>query len=329
MNQTDNQLKVLRETDPSIGLENYTISYPPDNPPDIFFGTGVWIGMSREEEEALNLHKMQRGFRYRYSVTNYVELLSRLGRGPTPSWQNPFVRVRAAFRRIRRLCDPEVLPSPEMAFLEEVGLSHYLDPCWVPDPQQTAIAVDLVAKAETFGDITGMGIQTVRSLVNPRWVVNPDHYFKLTQIDEVSITNMIQSLGEYITEPLTRENITSLVPWFTKLAVFFLLFRPSSGRITLVDLRPEEKNRFLGGLTSGVGQMFQAHLTLVAKKTLNWGENVDPNDLYDAMQLLLLQDGRLFVTNDTNFFRHTKDSFVKRVVPWESFKQPPSGHHQP
>jgi len=284
--------------------------------------------MSRKEEETLTLHKAQRGFRYRYSVTNYVELLSRLGRGPTSNWPNPFVRVRAAFRRIRRLCEPVVLQSPEMAFLQETGLSHYLDPRWVPDPQQTAIAIDLIARAETLGDITGTGIQTVGSLGTPRWVVNPDHYFKLTQIDETSITNMIESLGEYVAGSLTKENVKSLVPWFTKLAVFFLLFRPSSRRIALADLRPEEKDRFFGGLTSGVGKMFQAHITLVAKKTLDWGEKIDPNDLYDAMQLLLLQDGRLFITNDTNFFRHTKDSFVKRVVPWESFKQPPSGLHQ-
>ena len=215
-----------------------------------------------------------------------------------------------------------------MAFLEGVGLSHYLERSWIPDPEQTAIAVDLVSNAQTLGDITGTGIQTVSSLRTPRWVINADHYFKLTQCDEESITKRIESLSEYVTGSLTKENIQSLVPWFINLAEFFLLIRPSSGKVTRADLTPEENDRFIGGLTSGVGKMFQAHITLVAMKTLNWEEKIDPNDLYDAMQLLLLQEDRLFVTNDKNYRRHKKDSPVKRVLPWESFALPQRGFQQ-
>lgn len=36
--------------------------------------------------------------------------------------------------------------------------------------------------------------------------------------------------------------------------------------------------------------MFHAHVTLIAIKTINWGAKIDPNDLYDAMQLLLLEE---------------------------------------
>ena len=57
--------------------------------------------------------------------------------------------------------------------------------------------------------------------------------------------------------------------------------------------------------------MFHAHVTLIAIKTINWKERVDPNDLYDAIQLLLLTDGRLFASNEKNFLRHTKDSYVQ------------------
>ncbi len=317
------QLSVVRGVDPETGLENFTIYFPPDDPPDVYFDTLVWISMSQRDVESLEADKRARGFRYRYSVTNYVELLSRLARGPAPGWPNPFQIVRAAFRRIQRLCDPEVLPSSEMEFLQTVGLSRYLHPDWIPDPQQTAIAVNLVATAGALGDITGSGIQTPESLRFPRWVVNPDHYLQLTLTDDASTTAIIESLNRYASGPLTGENVASLGPWFTKLADFFLLFRPSSGRTRLANLSRDEQDQFMSGFTYGVGRMFHAHTILIAKKTLNWGERIDPNDLYDALQLLLLRDGRIFVTNDKNFFRHTKDSFVQRVVPWDAFKKRP------
>lgn len=103
----------------------------------------------------------------------------------------------------------------------------------------------------------------------------------------------------------------------------FLLYRPSSGQKHFNELSPNEQNRFLEALTSDTGKMFHAHITLLAQKTINWKERVDPNDLYDAFQLLLLHEGRLFVTNDKEFFRHSKDSLVQRVVPWSSFKATP------
>jgi hypothetical protein len=265
--------------------------------------------------------KHERGFRYRYSVTNYVELLSRLARGPAPGWENPFGIVRGAFRRIITLCEHEVLPSPEMDFLQRAGLQQYLHPDWVPNTQQTANAVELIANAETLGDITGEGIQTVASVGTPRWVLESSHYLRLTETDETSMSGIMKDLEKYAEETLSKKNIGSLSPWFTKLAAFFLLFHPSSGRTRFQDLSPEEKDRFLAPFTGGAGRMFHAHFTLIALKTINWQEKIDPNDLYDAMQLLLLHEGRVFVTNDKDFFRHKPNSYVQRVLPWEAFKK--------
>jgi hypothetical protein len=138
---TQPPLAVQRVTDPSTRIATFTISFSPENPPDVFFDTNVWIGMSRNDVEHLKSLRVARGFRYRYSVTNDVELISRLARGPAPGWSNPFVRARAAFRRIRTLCDAEVLPSPESEYLAAVDLIHYMNPRWVPNPEQTALAV--------------------------------------------------------------------------------------------------------------------------------------------------------------------------------------------
>lgn len=216
------RLTVVREHNPVTGVENYTISYPPSVPPEVFFDTVVWISMSQADEAALMQLKAARRFKYRYSITNYVELLSRLAKGRAPGWDNPFGIVRGAFRKIRRLCDGSILPSPEMDFLSRAELENYLHPDWVPNFDQTTIAVDLIANAETEGDITGRGIQTVRSTGLPRWVIDPSHYLELTQTDEASMTDLMEDLRNYVTEPLTKENVECIRPWVIKLAGFFL-----------------------------------------------------------------------------------------------------------
>jgi hypothetical protein len=233
--------------------------------------------------------------------------------------------VRAAFRKISRLCEPEILSSPEMAHLATAGLLHCLHPDWAPDVRQVAEAVKLIARAVTEGDITGYGIQSPASVAVPRFTLDPRHYMYLTQTDEKSMRNILKDLDVFERGSLTRDNIDDrLHGWFMKLATFFLLFRPSSGRITMSDLSTGERDRFWASFTHGPGRMFHAHATLIAIKTINWGERVDPNDLYDAMQLLLLTDNRLFVTNDKNFLRHARESFVQGVLPWDAFKKLPT-----
>ena len=280
--------------------------------------------MSRPEEQVLQRLKTELRFRFRYSITNYVELLSQLAEGPTKKRKNPFSMVRGAFRKIKRLCEREVLPSPQMAHLESGQLLQYLHPAWAPDVHQTTIAVDLIAKANTEGDITGIGIQTPASAGSPRWILDPRHYLRLTRIDDQSMTNIMKDLDTFGRGSLPKDNVGQLTPWFQKLATFFLLYRPSNGRTTMSDLLPDERNRFWASFTLGPGRMFHAHVTLIAIKTINWGKKVDPNDLHDAIQLLLLTDGRLFISNEKNFLRHTKDSYVQRVLPWEAFKKLPA-----
>ena len=203
------------------------------------------------------------------------------------------------------------------------GLSHYLSPAWIPNPEQTAVAVNVIANAETIGDITGIGIQSPASIHFPRWVVDPTHYTRLTDTDDASVTAIIQMLSEHATRPITRDNIQSIVPWFQHAAKFFLLFRPSSGRTRYEDLSTDERNRFWEGLTCGAGRVFQAHLTLIALNTINHQHGIDPNDLYDAMQLLLLNGSRIFVSNDADFIHYTVDATIHHVVPWVPFRRPP------
>ncbi|HEV8326676.1 MAG TPA: hypothetical protein VGQ08_04270 [Nitrospiraceae bacterium] len=217
-------LTVRREKDIRTKEENYFVEFAPNAPPEVILDTHIWLNMSASEERILQRLNTVLGFRFRYSITNYLELLSQLAQGPTKKRDHPFGMVRSAFRKIRRLCEPEVLPSPEMAFLERAKLLHYLHPAWVPNVRQTAIAVDVIAKAETEGDITGMGIQTPASTGVPRWVLNPRHYLQLTQIDDLSMRNMMKDLDGYQPSSLTRrDNIDQLTPWFQKLAAFFAL----------------------------------------------------------------------------------------------------------
>lgn len=315
-------LTVSRVIDPITRMASFTVSFPPDHPPDVYFDTNVWISMTRQDVETLETLKRTRGFRYRFSMTNYVELLSRIGRGVVPGWNNPFRLVRGAFRKIKRLCEREVLPSPEKEYLDGVALGHLVDPVWVADPGQMALAVDLVARAETLGDITGEGIQTVRSMRFPRWIVDPNHYFQLTETDETSMRHLVEELYQHVGQEIQRDRLDSLVHWFLKLATFFLLFRPSQRRSTLNTLTSDEKNRFISGFTYGAGRIFKAHITLVAVKTVDRRERVDPNDLYDALQLLTLNgQNRLFVTNENSFFRYQEEENIHRVIKWDGFRQ--------
>jgi hypothetical protein len=320
-NQNSEVLSVTRVLDPLTRIATFTISFPPSNPPETYFDTNVWVGMNSQDIANLETLKRVRGFRYRYSITNYVELLSRLGRGPAPGWDNPFALVRAAFRKMKHLCDAPVLPSPEMEYLHDVGLGRLIDPVWVPNAEEIALAVDLITHANTLADITGSGIQTVRPLRFSRWVIDPAHYYGLTQTDEESARHRIEDLYNALGREIQRNNLEPLSQWFIKLATFFLLFRPSQRRATMQTLTPEEQNQFLGGFTRGAGRLFNAHVTFIAVKTLNFGHRIDPNDLYDALQLLSLRDeNRLFITNENGFFRYREADVIHRVVKWDGFR---------
>ena len=60
-------------------------------------------------------------------MTNYCEIVSYLEDQPSESTPEPFIKYRQCLRKITEVCHREVLPAPEMEFLELAGLLSYLD----------------------------------------------------------------------------------------------------------------------------------------------------------------------------------------------------------
>jgi hypothetical protein len=141
-----------------------------------FFDTNVWRGMSQNDIRTLQRLKKDRGFRYRYSTTNYVELVSHLEDPPSQPCESPFRKYQACLGKMAQVCDPEVLPSPEMELLAMADLEHYLDRAWVPSPNQIPFAIEIITKARDLNDLTGEGIQDPNTLRIPRYIVKPSHY---------------------------------------------------------------------------------------------------------------------------------------------------------
>jgi len=308
------------------GSQNWIFDYDESKPPDIFFDTNVWISMNSTDIDALEKLQSKSGFRYRYSVTNYCELLSHLEDEPSKHCPEPFIMYRQCFRKINHLCHDEVLPSPEMEFLSMTGLEHYLDPVWIPNPQQTALAIELVANAGSLSELTGTGNDQSNTSGLPRYVVKPSHYHKLKQTDGDSFTKVMGMLSEF-SPPLKgsdKEQMNKLARWLLQLGNFFFLIRPSREKIHCDLLKDGEKERFGFAFTKGVGRLFQAHCTIIAKKRINENRRIEPNDLYDAMQLLLLHDeNRVFVTDDRFFYLYEIDPEIQRVIPWSAFRTSP------
>jgi hypothetical protein len=277
--------------------------------------------MSEEDFKILEELERGRGFRYRYSITNYCELLSHFEDHPSPVCRDPFAKYRRCLLRIVQLCYADVLPSPEMEFLNIVALERYVDSAWVPDAQQTALGVELATNAASLLELTGDGDDQVR--IVPRYVVKPNHYRKLRDTDGDSFVRIMDLLKE-ITAPIRgadKDKLDKLFVWFMNLAQFFFLVRPSNGRINYDLLESGEKERFAKAFCDGAGKLFHIHCVQIAKTTINDKRHVASNDLYDAMQLLHLRDpNRLFVTEDRFFYRYEMDPQIQRVLPWHAFK---------
>ncbi|MBI2367883.1 MAG: hypothetical protein HYV01_23165, partial [Deltaproteobacteria bacterium] len=236
------------------------------NPPDIYFDTNVWIGMNAEDVKILEELERNRGFRYHYSITNYCELLSHFEDPPLPDCRDPFSKYQHCLRRIVQLCYGEVLPSPEMEFLNMVGLEKYLNPAWVPNVRQIALAVELVANAGSLSELTGEGNDQAGGTL-----VNPGHYRKLRDTDGESFVK-IMDLLKGIAAPITGADsakLDKLFVWFMNVARFFLLVRPSNGQTTYDLLQPEEKERFAKAFCDGAGKLFHIHCVQIAKTTIN------------------------------------------------------------
>ena len=123
--------------------------------------------------------------------------------------------------------------------------------------------------------------------------------------------------------PLTSAQVDNLLKWFMTLANFVLLVRPSNGKVHFNHMTKEEQDRFTMALANGAGKLFQTHCTTLVKRTINESKKVDPNDLYDMLQLVLLRDNnRLFVTSEKSFFQYQlTDPKIDRVLPWEKFRK--------
>jgi len=300
----------------------WTVNYNLQNPPDVFFDTNVWIGMNENDITSLKILERHRGFRYRYSITNYVEVLSHLEDVPSESCQDPFKKYQRCLQKMIEICFGDVLPTPEMEFLAISRLEHHLDPVWVPNTTQIPLSIEIIANANNLNEVTGKGITNKNNL--PRWVVKPSHYKKLRETDGESFRLIMEHLKE-IQPPIKgtdKNKLNKLILWVFKLANFFFLVRPSGKKTHYDLLTSEERGRFDMTLTEGSGKLFFTHCVSVAKRAINERKKVDTNDLYDMMQLLLLQDEkRLFVTEDKSFYRYRIESNIQRVVPWSSFRK--------
>jgi len=279
--------------------------------------------MNDRDADTLERLETQRGFRYRYSVTNYCELLSHFEDLPSGSRKDPFIKYRQCFRKIVRLCHPEVLLSPEMEFLRMTKLEKYLDPVWIPNPRQTALGIEIAANAKDLAELTGEHDEEEPMHHVPRYVIRPRHYRTLRDTDGDSFVKLLEPLRE-IAPPIggsDNEKMGKLTSWFLNLANFFLLVRPSNRKIHFKQLTLQEQETFILAFAAGAGKLFQSHCTSIAKKTINEKRKANSNDLYDAMQLLHLNDeNRLFVTEDRFFYYYEIDSHIQRVLPWTAFK---------
>ena len=287
---------------------NWITQFNSKNPPDVFFDTNVWISMSSDDVASLKSLEERFGFRYRYTVTNFAELASHLTDVPSATCANPFVKYRTCFRKIIRLSIAEILPSPEMEFLEMTGLSHYLDPVWIPNVGHIMRATQIVANAPNVEGVAE---------------IKPGHYRLLREADSASFRKIMEFLAE-IERPIRgqdEEKLNRLILWFMKLANFFLLVRPSNKGAHYDLLTAEERSRFDMAFTNGAGKLFNVHCNALVKKRINSGKAIDPNDLYDMMQLLLLRNpNRIFVTEDNAFYDYQIEPGVQRVLNWTAFR---------
>jgi hypothetical protein len=289
------------------GRSGWKVEYDKGRPPDVLFDTNVWRGLNDKGTKTLRSLQETRGFRYRYSVTNFAELVSHLEDQPSTKCKDPFSKFKSCFRRIVEVCDQEILPSPEMEFLAEAGLEHYLDPVWIPDVDQIAAKVKAVLRAEKVDNLRG--------------ILNVSHYRTLRETDGASMVALMGELQGFA-RPITSAQVDNLLRWFMKLANFVLLVRPSNGKVHFNHLTQEERDRFTIALTDGAGKLFHTHCTSLVIRTINEKKKVDPNDLYDMLQLILLRhNNRLFVTNEKSFFQYQlTDPKIERVLPWTDFR---------
>ncbi len=268
------------------------------SPPDIYCDTNIWRSMTAIELGRLAELQAVIPVRYWFSIINYIEMISHLG-------STDFHRVRSWFQRVHTLCDGNILPSPEWEFMASMGMDKYIHPYWVVNKATLAARVHAISVAASLDEIPG-------------WKTEVEHYQKLRATDDKSFSDAISRIRSKVGNGRDniRASLNHISAWFLGcLAPFFLLTRPSQGRMRFKLLSKSEQDRFCRAFLEGSGQLFNAHCTAVLATTFKEGKKLDPNDLNDMVQLLLATSRRVFVTNEKLFRIYTtKDPQAARVI---------------
>jgi len=292
------------DVDPTDPAGIVRISYDDAYPPRVFFDTNVILGLGKAGEQALRRLKAERCFRFRFSMLNFVELLSHLDDPPSKETRTPFMKYQAAFRRVHSIFDG-VLPSAESALMYDVGLIEHTGKNWIVDGASVQHQVEVIAKAGTLGDVRKAGL-------------NPAHYKKLREIDANSFLGVVAE---------ARHTIKDVVVDYTaggrllRRFIGFLIFRASSGAIRLETLCVDQQLAVFAFFERAGGKMFLTHFVKLLDRVIKTRAKDDANDFYDMLQLLLLRDRNLlFVTDDRAFFKYYAGAEHHRVVRWKGFK---------
>lgn len=264
--------------------------------------------MNDNDSSVLEGLQIRHKFRYHYTLINFVELVSHLEDGPSQKCANPFNMFKLIFKRIQKHCENRVLPSPEFEFLKATKLEHYMEPAWIIDSGDLGHQIELIVNASDVARIKN--------------VIDIDHYKSLRKIDGKSIETFMQDLKK-LKPPVSSANSKEIINWFRNVAYFFLFERPCSRKKRYNCLTQDEQRRFDEALLVGPGRLFYNHCLSRLKKIVNEGKSIDPNDLYDMLQLIgLPKSNRLFVTHDSSYFNyHVKDPDIQLVVPWRCFRK--------
>ncbi len=295
------------------------------NPPDIYFDTNVWIGMNNNDIKHLKYLQSKYGFCYKYSIINFIELVSHFADPYTISNNNHFIKYRNCFFKIRTICDNQPLLFPEIELLNMAGLSHYVSDTWKINFEELQLSVAIIANAENISEITGKGANSYKQRnVVSTYVIDIDHYKNLVNTDEESFEKIMRILKRNIKEKIKTNNTQGLdkaINFFMHFADFFFLERLSSRKVSYKLLTSNQQENFQRVFVDGVGSLFFAHFTSLVKKTIDDGRRIQPNDIYDIMQVLfLLNKNRLFVTGDKFFYGYQVDTDIQRFLPWSGFK---------
>jgi hypothetical protein len=293
---------------PSVQVEidskgNFLVHYEPDRPPRVLLDTNVILGLGAAGEHDLRRLRAERRFKFRYSMTNFVELASHLADPPSEKTPDPFTRYRAAFRRLHTVFNG-VLPSAESTLMRGVGLAAHTGSRWIVDGVSIRHQVMTIAKAETLEDVRKAGI-------------DPGHYKRLREVDALSFLGVVAQARKEI-----RDVHKDLEPGGRVLQRFvdYLILRASSGTLVASDIEDHHRSIAQFFREAG-GKMFLNHFIKLLLRMIRDGANDDPNDFYDMLQLLLLSDTNLlFVSDDRPFFQYYVGSDHHRIVRWTAFR---------